>query len=407
MNISGLMYQNQTVISGRSFFLIFNKTYMIVTIPKEINKGETRVAVTPSTVKEMVKAGLTVQIESGAGGGSFISDDDFTNAGAEIVNYSDKLYQNTDIILKVIAPTNKEISLYNDKVTVISFLQTTRELDTVNNLLHKSITGFSMHLIPRTTLAQKMDALSSQANIAGYKSVLIAASKLGIYMPLLMTAAGTIRPAKVLVLGAGVAGLQAIATAKRLGSQVEAFDVRPVVKEQVESLGAKFIEVESGSEDGVGEGGYAKETTDDYKQKQQELIQERISIADAVITTALIPGKPAPILIPKSMVEKMKPGSVIMDLAAENGGNCELTQKDKVVEFNQVTIDGTSNIPGTMPVHATELYAKNICAFLLYMINDGKINIDLDDEIISGSLFTFDGKITHEPTLELIQNKKE
>tara|TARA_B100000003_G_scaffold104872_1_gene93907 strand:+ start:1499 stop:2641 length:1143 start_codon:yes stop_codon:yes gene_type:complete len=380
---------------------------MIVTIPKEINDGETRVAVTPSTVKEMVKAGLTVQIESGAGEGSFISDDDFTNAGAEIVNYSDKLYQNTDIILKVIAPTNKEISLYNDKVTVISFLQTTRELDTVNNLLNKSITGFSMHLIPRTTLAQKMDALSSQANIAGYKSVLIAASKLGIYMPLLMTAAGTIRPAKVLILGAGVAGLQAIATAKRLGSQVEAFDVRPVVKEQVESLGAKFIEVESGSEDGVGEGGYAKETTDDYKQKQQELIQERISLADAVITTALIPGKPAPILIPKSMVEKMKPGSVIMDLAAENGGNCELTQKDKVVEFNQVTIDGTSNIPGTMPVHATELYAKNICAFLLYMINDGKINIDLDDEIISGSLFTFDGKITHEPTLELIQSKKE
>ncbi len=380
---------------------------MIVTIPKEINDGETRVAVTPSTVKEMVKAGLTVQIESGAGEGSFISDDDFTNAGAEIVNYSDKLYQNTDIILKVIAPTNKEISLYNDKVTVISFLQTTRELDTVNNLLNKSITGFSMHLIPRTTLAQKMDALSSQANIAGYKSVLIAASKLGIYMPLLMTAAGTIRPAKVLILGAGVAGLQAIATAKRLGSQVEAFDVRPVVKEQVESLGAKFIEVESGSEDGVGEGGYAKETTDDYKQKQQELIQERISLADAVITTALIPGKPAPILIPKSMVEKMKPGSVIMDLAAENGGNCELTQKDKVVEFNQVTIDGTSNIPGTMPVHATELYAKNICAFLLYMINDGKINIDLDDEIISGSLFTFDGKITHKPTLELIQNKKE
>mgnify|MGYP001230194912 CR=1 FL=1 len=380
---------------------------MIVTIPKEINDGETRVAVTPSTVKEMVKAGLTVQIESGAGEGSFISDDDFTNAGAEIVNYSDKLYQNTDIILKVIAPTNKEISLYNDKVTVISFLQTTRELDTVNNLLNKSITGFSMHLIPRTTLAQKMDALSSQANIAGYKSVLIAASKLGIYMPLLMTAAGTIRPAKVLILGAGVAGLQAIATAKRLGSQVEAFDVRPVVKEQVESLGAKFIEVESGSEDGVGEGGYAKETTDDYKQKQQELIQERISLADAVITTALIPGKPAPILIPKSMVEKMKPGSVIMDLAAENGGNCVLTQKDKVVEFNQVTIDGTSNIPGTMPVHATELYAKNICAFLLYMINDGKINIDLDDEIISGSLFTFDGKITHEPTLELIQSKKE
>jgi len=406
MDISGLMYHNQTVISGRSFFSIFNKTYMIVTIPKEIIDGETRVAVTPSTIKEMIKAGLKVQIESGAGERSFISDNDFINAGAEIIDNSDKLYKNTDIVLKVFGPTNKEISQYNDKITFISLLQPTREIDTVTDLSDKSITGFSMHLIPRTTLAQKMDALSSQANIAGYKAVLIAASKLGIYMPLLMTAAGTIRPAKVLVLGAGVAGLQAIATAKRLGSQVEAFDVRPVVKEQVESLGAKFIEVESESEDGVGEGGYAKETTDDYKQKQQELIQERISVADAVITTALIPGRPAPILISKSMVEKMKPGSIIMDLAAENGGNCELTKKDDVVNFNQVTIDGTSNIPATMPVHATELYAKNICAFLLYMIKDSKLNIDLEDEIISGSLFTYEGKITHEPTLELIQNKK-
>ncbi len=406
MDISGLMYHNQTVISGRSFFSIFNKTYMIVTIPKEIIDGETRVAVTPSTIKEMIKAGLKVQIESGAGERSFISDNDFINAGAEIIDNSDELYKNTDIVLKVFGPTNKEISQYNDKITFISLLQPTREIDTVTDLSDKSITGFSMHLIPRTTLAQKMDALSSQANIAGYKAVLIAASKLGIYMPLLMTAAGTIRPAKVLVLGAGVAGLQAIATAKRLGSQVEAFDVRPVVKEQVESLGAKFIEVESESEDGVGEGGYAKETTDDYKQKQQELIQERISVADAVITTALIPGRPAPILISKSMVEKMKPGSIIMDLAAENGGNCELTKKDDVVNFNQVTIDGTSNIPATMPVHATELYAKNICAFLLYMIKDSKLNIDLEDEIISGSLFTYEGKITHEPTLELIQNKK-
>tara|TARA_B100000427_G_scaffold326124_1_gene334202 strand:- start:102 stop:1244 length:1143 start_codon:yes stop_codon:yes gene_type:complete len=379
---------------------------MIVTIPKEIIDGETRVAVTPSTIKEMIKAGLKVQIESGAGERSFISDNDFINAGAEIIDNSDELYKNTDIVLKVFGPTNKEISQYNDKITFISLLQPTREIDTVTDLSDKSITGFSMHLIPRTTLAQKMDALSSQANIAGYKAVLIAASKLGIYMPLLMTAAGTIRPAKVLVLGAGVAGLQAIATAKRLGSQVEAFDVRPVVKEQVESLGAKFIEVESESEDGVGEGGYAKETTDDYKQKQQELIQERISVADAVITTALIPGRPAPILISKSMVEKMKPGSIIMDLAAENGGNCELTKKDDVVNFNQVTIDGTSNIPATMPVHATELYAKNICAFLLYMIKDSKLNIDLEDEIISGSLFTYEGKITHEPTLELIQNKK-
>jgi NAD(P) transhydrogenase subunit alpha len=259
-----------------------------------------------------------------------------------------------------------------------------------------------MHLIPRTTLAQKMDALSSQTNIAGYKAVLMAATRLGVYMPLLMTAAGTIRPAKVLILGAGVAGLQAIATAKRLGAQVEVFDVRPVVKEQVESLGAKFIEVESESEDGVGEGGYAKETSDDYKQRQQEMIHEHISKSNIVITTALIPGRPAPLLIPTSMVEAMKPGSVIMDLAAENGGNCELTQKDKIIEHNQVTIDGTSNIPGLMPVDASELYSKNITAFLTYMVKEGQINLDREDEIISGALFTHEGDITHKPTQEAL-----
>ena len=248
-----------------------------------------------------------------------------------------------------------------------------------------------------------MDALSSQANIAGYKAVLMGSVHMGVYMPLLMTAAGTIRPAKVLILGAGVAGLQAIATAKRLGSQVEAFDVRPEVKEQVESLGAKFVEVESDSDDGVGEGGYAKETSDDYKQKQQELIREHISKADMVVTTALIPGRKAPILIGKDVVDIMKPGSVIMDLAAENGGNCELTKKDEVVNHNKVIIDGTSNIPATMPVHASELYAKNIAALITYMTDESKINLNMEDEIISGSTFTHDGKITHEPTKEIIE----
>ena len=266
----------------------------------------------------------------------------------------------------------------------------------------RSLTSLSMHLVPRTTLAQKMDALSSQANIAGYKAVLMAASKLSVYMPLLMTAAGTTRPAKVLILGAGVAGLQAIATAKRLGAHVEAFDVRPVVKEQVESLGAKFIEVDSSGDEGVGEGGYAKETSDDYKQRQQQLIHEHISKADVVITTALIPGKPAPILIPTSMVDAMKPGSIVMDLASENGGNCELTQKDEIIDHNGVTIDGTSNIPGTMPVHASELYAKNITALLTYMIKDGQLNLDLEDEIISGSMYTHNGEITHKQTKDTL-----
>ena len=221
-----------------------------------------------------------------------------------------------------------------------------------------------------------------------------------------MTAAGTIRPSKVLIIGAGVAGLQAIATAKRLGAQVEAFDVRPVVKEQVESLGAKFIEVESDKDDGIGEGGYAKETSEDYKKKQQALIHEHISKSDAVITTALIPGKPAPLLIPRNMVESMKPGSVIMDLAAENGGNCELTQKDEVIYHKQIIIDGTSNLPGSMPVHATELYSKNVSAFLTYMMKEGKLDLDLEDEIISGALFSHEGKITHVPTKELLDKKK-
>jgi len=233
----------------------------------------------------------------------------------------------------------------------------------------------------------------------------MAANRLSVYMPLLMTAAGTIRPAKVLIIGAGVAGLQAIATAKRLGAQVEAFDVRPVVREQVESLGAKFIEVESESDDGVGEGGYAKETSDEYKEKQQQLMHKHLQSADIVITTALIPGRPAPLLITKSMVETMKPGSVIMDLASENGGNCELTKKDEITVIHQITIDGTSNIPGTMPVHASELYSKNILAFLTYLIKDKKLTLDLEDEIISGALFTTDGKVTDKPTLKALKGK--
>ena len=378
---------------------------MYVGIPKESDALETRVAATPGSVKEIVKSGLKVNVESGAGIKSFISDDDYVNAGANLIDSSNELLKNSDIILKVLSPSQNEIDILKENSIIISLCQTTRELEMVRQVTKKSITAFSMHLIPRTTLAQKMDALSSQANIAGYKAVLIAASRLGVYMPLLMTAAGTIRPSKVLILGAGVAGLQAIATAKRLGAQVEAFDVRPVVKEQVESLGAKFIEVESHENDGVGDGGYAKETSEDYKKKQQELIHLHISKSDVVITTALIPGKPAPLLIPTTMVESMKPGSVIMDLAAENGGNCELTQKDRVIEHNQITIDGTSNLPGSMPVHASELYSKNVAAFLTYMVKNGQLNLDLEDEIISGAMYSHKGQITHEPTKTLIDRE--
>jgi len=377
---------------------------MNVVIPKETLDNESRVAATPGSIKELVKAGLSVMVETQAGIKSYISDTDYKDAGASIIESKEELLSKADIVLKVLPPTLDQIVLLQPKSIVVSFCQTTRDIDTVKALKEQSVTGFSMHLIPRTTLAQKMDALSSQANIAGYKAVLIAASKLGVYMPLLMTAAGTIRPAKVLVLGAGVAGLQAIATAKRLGAQVEAFDVRPIVKEQVESLGAKFIEVDSSNDDeGVGDGGYAKETSEDYKNRQQKLIHDHISKSDIVVTTALIPGKPAPNLIPESMVNSMKPGSIIMDLASENGGNCELTKKDEIITHNGVTIDGSSNIPGSMPVHASELYAKNITAFLTYMIEDGELKLNLDDEIISGSMYTHLGEITHEPTQEAIK----
>ncbi|MED5219304.1 MAG: Re/Si-specific NAD(P)(+) transhydrogenase subunit alpha [Candidatus Neomarinimicrobiota bacterium] len=380
---------------------------MIAAVPKEILPLETRVSATPPTVKELTKAGITVQVEKDAGLKSYISDSDYKEAGAQIIESAAALYLNADIILKVQSPGVEEISQFKAGAVSISFLQTTRATNLVIAMAAIPVTGFSMHLIPRTTLAQKMDALSSQANIAGYKAVLVAAGRIGKYMPLLMTAAGTIRPSKVLVLGAGVAGLQAIATAKRLGAQVEVFDVRPIVKEQVESLGAKFIEVAADTKEGVGEGGYAKETSEDYKRKQQELIHDHISKADVVITTALIPGRPAPLLIPKTMVQDMRPGSVIMDLAAENGGNCELTSKDEVVEFNQVIIDGTSNIPATMPVHASALYAKNVAAFLLYTLKDGELNLDFEDEIISGALFTHQGEITHQPTEELINQSKD
>ena len=377
---------------------------MNVVIPKETSDNETRVAATPGSIKELVKAGLSVMVETQAGIKSHISDTDYINAGASIIESKEELLSKADILLKVIPPTLDQIVLLQPKSIVISFCQTTRDIDTVKALKEQSVTGFSMHLIPRTTLAQKMDALSSQANIAGYKAVLIAASKLGVYMPLLMTAAGTIRPARVLVLGAGVAGLQAIATAKRLGAQVEAFDVRPIVKEQVESLGAKFIEVDSiDDSEGVGDGGYAKETSEDYKSRQQKLIHDHISKSDVVVTTALIPGKPAPKLISESMVNSMRPGSIIMDLASENGGNCELTKKDEIITHNGVTIDGSSNIPGSMPVHASELYAKNITAFLTYMIEDGEVKLDLDDEIVSGSMYTHMGEVTHEPTQEAIK----
>ncbi len=373
---------------------------MIIAIPKEYNNGENRVAATPQSVKEYIQSGLEVWIESGAGEKSFYSNQDYIDAGAKLISSSEELFTNSDILIKVDPPTLDESRILKNNSIFVSLFQTVKHKNIIEIFLDKKITAFSMHLIPRTTLAQKMDALSSQSNIAGYMAVLMGATHLPVYMPLLMTAAGTIPPAKVLVLGAGVAGLQAIATSNRLGAQVEAFDVRPEVKEQVESLGAKFIEVAQDTPDGVGEGGYAKETSDEYKQKQQLLIKEKISKSNLVITTALIPGKPAPVLISKDVVDVMKPGAVIMDLAAENGGNCELTEIDQTINYNGVIIDGTANIPGKMPFHASQLYGKNIASLITYFLIAGKPVIDLEDEIISGSIFTHEGQITHQPTID-------
>tara|TARA_A100001011_G_C14315111_1_gene847611 strand:- start:2159 stop:3289 length:1131 start_codon:yes stop_codon:yes gene_type:complete len=371
-------------------------------LPKELTNNETRTSITPGVVKSYVKFGFTVVAESGIGSLSYISDDQLKEAGAEITSDVKDVYQKSDIIIKVSPPTNDEIDLMKEGSMLVSFIQTTKSIETVKKLQSKNINAISMHLIPRTTLAQKMDALSSQSNIAGYKAVLMGACHIEKYMPLLMTAAGTIPPAKVVVIGAGVAGLQAIATAKRLGAQVEASDVRPEVKEQVESLGAKYIEVKTDEQDGVGEGGYAKETSEDYKKKQQELLANHISKADIVITTALIPGRPAPILIPEHMVKGMNPGSVIMDLASENGGNCELTEPGEVVNKHGVTIDGTENIPGTMSVHATELYAKNVNALITHIYSKEDLSLNMEDEITEGSLYIYNGEIVDERTKEAL-----
>ena len=382
----------------RNFYLDF--IVMKIGILKEHKAGEKRVAIVPSTVSALTKKGYEFFIEPNAGLESNYSDDNYKNAGAKIVDKKEIF--TCELICKVNSPSDEEVSSLNTGTLLISLLQTIKEINCVKKLKEKKVSAFSLNLLPRTTLAQKMDVLSSQANIAGYKAVLIGANHIGKYMPLLMTAAGTISPARTLVIGAGVAGLQAIATAKRLGAQVEAFDVRPEVKEQVESLGAKFVDVESNSSDGVGSGGYASETSDDYKVKQQELLSERLGKSDIVITTALIPNRPAPMLIPKSMVELMSPGSVIMDLASENGGNCELTKVDEIVSHNGVLIDGNSNLPSTMAFHSSQLFSKNIEAIIDHCHSEQGFKLDKDDEIIDGMLFIEKGEVRHEPTREVL-----
>jgi NAD(P) transhydrogenase subunit alpha len=370
---------------------------MQIGVPTETVPGERRVALVPETVGRIAKAGSSVLVQRGAGSAASFTDDAYEAAGATIAADAAEVYAKSEFIAKVARPTDAELALMRPGQTLLAFLAPLGDPQSVEKYAAAKITALSMDAIPRTTRAQSMDALSSQANIAGYKAVLIAATELPHFFPMLTTAAGTIRPSKAFVLGAGVAGLQAIATARRLGAVVSGFDTRAVVKEQVQSLGATFLELDLGV-DAAGAGGYAKALTPEQEAKQQQLLADYIHGMDVVITTAAVPGRRAPVLIIEEAVSGMKPGSVIVDLAAETGGNCALTEPGQVVRKHDVTIVGTTNIPSTMPNDASQLYARNIFALLALIAKDGVLNLDMSDEIIAGTTLVKDGEIIHEPT---------
>jgi NAD(P) transhydrogenase subunit alpha len=369
---------------------------MKIAVPKEILPGERRVALTPDAAATLKKSGLEVLVESGAGEGAFHADTDFEKAGARIVRDAAALCSEADVLLKVQRPTLAEVDRLRDGIVLVSFLQALTSPDVVQRLADRRVTSFGMEGIPRISRAQKMDALSSQANIAGYKAVLIAAESLAKFFPMLMTAAGTVFAARVLVIGAGVAGLQAIATARRLGAQVWGYDVRAAVKEQVESLGAKFLEFDLGISDAEDKGGYAKALSADASRRQQEMLAEKTKDFDVVVTTALVPGRVAPRLVTADTVAGMRPGSVVVDLAAEAGGNCELTEADQVVVRHGVTIHGPTNLPATMPVHASQLYARNVTELLREFVKDGALKLDFEDEILKGACVTHGGAVVSE-----------
>jgi NAD(P) transhydrogenase subunit alpha len=367
---------------------------MILSTPRERQANERRVALTPDAVGRLVKAGHTVRVETNAGQEAGFLDEAYRALGAEI-HPQETLYNDTEIVARVQRPEPEELKLTPAGAIVIGFLEPLGHPDYVDTLAKAKVTAFSMEAIPRTTRAQSMDALSSQSNIAGYKSVIVAAEALPRFFPMMTTAAGTVPPAKVLVLGAGVAGLQAIATARRLGAVVTGFDTRAAVKEQVKSLGAHFLELDLGVE-GEGTGGYAKELATDDQEKQRRALVAPIGASDVVITTAQIPGKPAPLLIIEDAVKAMKPGSVIVDLAASTGGNCALTVPGQTVVREGVTIIGATNLPASVPRDASQLYSRNVLALLGILIDKkGEINLDFNDEIIAGACLTYNGEVLH------------
>jgi H+-translocating NAD(P) transhydrogenase subunit alpha len=365
---------------------------MKVGVPKETAAGERRVALVPDGARRLADAGVDVIVEKGAGAGAAFGDEAYEEAGAQPVA---EAYGAADLICKVQRPSDEEIARLREGQALVAILQPLTSPELVQALAERGVTAFSMDSIPRITRAQPMDALSSQSTASGYKAVLLAAVHLGKFFPMLTTAAGTIAPARVLVLGAGVAGLQAIATARRLGGVVSAFDVRPVVKEQVESLGAQFLELDVEGAEGVG--GYAVALAEDQHAREQELIGRHVAESDAVITTALVPGRPAPMLITADAVRAMRPGSVIVDLAAEAGGNCELTEPGETVVKDGVTIVGETNLAATMPTHASQMYSRNVVTLLDHLLTDGELVLDFEDEITRETCITHDGRVLKEP----------
>lgn len=378
---------------------------MIIGVPRETYPGERRVALVPAMVQSLTRAGLEVLVERGAGTDAGFHDAQYEEKGASLVSRKE-VFTRAHLILQVRAPgANPErgpedVALLKEGQVVIGFCDPLSSPEATRTLAERGVTLFSMELMPRITRAQSMDALSSMATIAGYKAVLLAANALPRMFPMMMTAAGTIAPARVFVVGAGVAGLQAIASSRRLGAVVEAYDVRPAVREQVESLGGKFVELELETGEAEDAGGYAKELGEDFYEKQREMMLRVVAGSHVVITTAAIPGKKAPILVTREMVEGMEPGSVIVDLAAERGGNCELTRPGETVVEAGVTILGPLNIPSTVPYHASQMYSKNITTFLLHLVTEGELRLDLEDEITAGTMVTRGGRIVHPRVLE-------
>jgi NAD(P) transhydrogenase subunit alpha len=369
---------------------------LIIGVPKETAEGERRVGLVPESIAKL--KGMSVHVQSGAGKDAWVKDSDYVGVGATIEQDAGSMLGAVDLVVKVQPPTASEAGEIRKGSSVISFLYPLSNLETVKQLVDREATAFAMELMPRISRAQSMDALSSQSLVAGYKAVLIAADSLPKLFPLLMTAAGTIAPAKVFVLGAGVAGLEAIATARRLGAVVEAYDVRPTVKEQIQSLGAKFVELPIEAKDAQTAGGYAKAQSEDFYLKQQELLANHEEQSDVVITTALVPGSKAPILVTEDAVKRMRPGSVIVDLAAEQGGNCALTEAGKTVVKYGVTIHGPLNLPSSMAPQASQLYSRNVTSFVLSILKEEKLSLDTADELVRGTLVVKAGKVVHEPT---------